>query len=251
MKRQSVYTILCLYWFAFFSGTTAQTVQAIVRDFISSYRQLSIPDFVYDYREYFATIPDDGALQKQETFFRRTEQKLAALHGIVLSISDKITLEHLGYEVRNNLERVRLERDWVKDGKHIPAGGLYELRDRRAWYMLFAKKFTSLELSPEIVDELGKSEVSRVKTLISGIRQQTGFGDSLSFNEHLQDSTFWIRDKQELVKGFLQIDSIVRQHLAAFAGAVTIPQVYPIEWPDANAFTPPGMYVVRQNNAFG
>ncbi|HYG49633.1 MAG TPA: DUF885 family protein, partial [Flavobacteriales bacterium] len=57
--------------------------------------------------------------------------------------------------------------------------------------------------------------------------------------------------KNKLIKEFGMIDSTVRQHMKNFFGALQLPAVYPMEWPDATAFTPPGMYLNHTSNAFG
>jgi uncharacterized protein (DUF885 family) len=43
----------------------------------------------------------------------------------------------------------------------------------------------------------------------------------------------------------------VRQNLASFIGTSDVPPVYAIEWPGATGFTPPGMYINHENNAYG
>jgi hypothetical protein len=43
----------------------------------------------------------------------------------------------------------------------------------------------------------------------------------------------------------------VRKHLSTFVGNVDLPPVYPMEWPDAGANTPPGIYLNRENNPYG
>lgn len=234
-----------------FGSRSAQDFDALLKAFIAGYRELDVQHAPYDYREYFSVIRDEAALARQAEFFTRQKDAQQAIDRGLLSQEDQLRFDHLRYETDFNLERIRLERQWVRDGRHLPASGLYGLKDREAWYALFAKRFTSLDLDAKEVEAMGRREVVRVKREIASLQRQTGFRDSAAFYAHMQDSSFYIRDKAALWREFARIDSTVRQHLPAFIGTADVPPVYPMEWPEATAFTPPGMYLNRRHNAFG
>lgn len=223
----------------------------MLHQFHSGYGQLGIPEFAYDYHDYFASIPSPEKLKKQEAFFTGQQQKLGAYQREALSAADKITYDHLQYEISFNLLRVSLETAWVNDGRHVPDGGLHGLKNYQEWYAFFIRRYTTLEVTPEQVFSLGLQEVIRVKEEIRKIQRQLGYSDSAAFYRHLQSDEFYITDKKEIIKGFEHIDSVVRLHLTAFAGKVSVPPVYPMEWSDAGANTPPGMYSNHANNPYG
>jgi uncharacterized protein (DUF885 family) len=240
----------CL-WLLFFSGAAPSGMNALVQDFMEGYQKLPIPEFTYDYRAYFSSIPDAAVLKQQEDFFLRQKEKLAAVNAADLSTDEHLQYQHLSYEIRNNLERISLERQWVKEGREISARGLSALSNHEAWYRLFAKRFTSLDLTAEGVEALGRREVVRVKGAIAAIRKRLGMTDSQTFYSRLTEPSFLVRDKTQLVQEFSRVDSIVRSNLAAFIGNIEVPPVYALEWADATAHTPPGMYMNRSNNSYG
>jgi uncharacterized protein (DUF885 family) len=241
---------LCI-WLFFFSGAAPSGIDAQVRQFIEGYQKLPIPQFSYDYQAYFSSIPNEAALRQQEDFFLSQKKALASVDAARLSKEERVTYDHLGYEISNNLERIKLERGWVAAGRDIPVGGVATLSNHEAWYRLFAKRFTSLDITADEVEALGRREVARVKEAITAIRGGLGIADSQSFYTRLADPSFLIRDKTLLVQAFSRVDSIVRSNLPAFIGNAAMPPVFAMEWADATAHTPPGMYLNRSNNAYG
>lgn len=224
---------------------------SMLHQFHSAYGQLNIPEFAYDYHDYFSTIPLPEKLKKQEAFFTEQQQKLDAYKREALSAADKISYDHLQYEISFNLLRVSLETAWVNDGRKVPEGGLHGLKNYQDWYTFFIRRYTTLDVSPEQIFSLGLQEVIRVKEEIRKIQRQLGYADSAAFYRHLQSDEFYITEKKEIIIGFEHIDSIVRRHLPAFVGKVQVPPVYPMEWPDAGPGTPPGMYSNHAYNAYG
>lgn len=190
-------------------------------------------------------------LDSQELFFRTQQDKLKLFERGKLHTDDQSAFDHLAYEITFNLERIALEKQWVHAGRHIPVHSLRELPDHARWYAFFIKRYTTLDLTPEEVYQLGISEVEKVKAAISRCQAKLGFSDSAAFYQHLQSEQFFITDKNELIRHFETTDSIVRKHLPAFIGKAQVPQVYPMEWPGAGPATPPAMYLNHAYNAYG
>ena len=222
-----------------------------IANFNAGYNKLNIPDLEYDYKTYFNAIPDTINLNTQEAFFRDVQTKLPTLNYNSLKERDKLHYDQLVYECNFNLERIALEKKWVKAGRNIPVGGLHGLADNKDWYDLFTKRFTSLDITPEDIYSLGLSETKMVQEHIAAIRNKLGFTDSTKFYQYLKSDTFLLNDKNEILKRYSIIDSTVRKNLTKFIDVKQIPQVYVMEWPGANKFTPPGMYVNRNYNAYG
>lgn len=222
-----------------------------MKSFSEGYEALNIPAFTLDYREYFNAIPNLETLQKQEAFFKKQQIGLAQFHLKKLQSIDNLYFTHLKYEIDLNLRRISLEKDWVEKGREVPNNGLHEMQNYKDWYRLFVKKFTSTNITPEAVHELGKKEVKRVQTEIQKLQKQLGFADSAKFYQHLQNDTFFLTDKQEILTRYEEIDKTVRQHLSQFIDLQDIPVVIAKEWPNANANTPPGIYLRAENNAGG
>ncbi|RYZ54411.1 MAG: DUF885 domain-containing protein [Sphingobacteriales bacterium] len=205
--------------------------------FIAGLDSLEIPEFEYDYRHYFNSIPGVTALEQQRHFFLRQRHLLDALNTAVPD-AQLLDLKQMKWECAHQLARLRLEETWVKSGRNIPSEGLHSLPDHREWYQYFIRKFTSLSLSPEEIFSFGTSEVARIKYEIGLINYQS-------------DTVRYIRDKDALMHAFQQVDSLVRQTLPRLLEAGSLPEVYAMECPDANPATPPGAYLNRNSNSYG
>lgn len=236
---------------ASFRETQNPSFKEFLKSFVTEYSALGIPEFTFSYQQYFSSIPSTGSLQKQKEFFKRTQETLKQFAKAKLTLADQSKYMQLLYEVDFNLQRIGLEGQWISGGRKIPGGGLHELDNFQNWYAYFTKKYTSLDKTPEEIMEFGKNEVKRVQQEIRNIRMASEFPDSLAFYTYLKTDTFYIRDKQSVLKAFSAADSTVRAHLPAFTGSVNVPPIFPMEWPDADRDTPPGMYMNHEDNAYG
>jgi hypothetical protein len=160
----------------------------------------------YDYTAYFRNIPGKEHLQAQMDLFMKGSRSLSGYRREQLSDKDKVVYDHLSYEITINIERIRLEQEWVKNGRNIPGEGLSKLSNGKAWYALFVKRYTTTETSPEQVYALGEAEIKKVRSEIKHIQQQVGLTDSSSFYRYLNSSSFFISDKQELLNEFERVD---------------------------------------------
>lgn len=222
-----------------------------MKNFAAGYEALEIPAFTLDAKEYFNAIPNLEKLQKQEVFFKQQQKELAVFHQKKLQKPENLYFAHLKYEIDLNLRRVTLEKDWVEKGRNVPVNGLHEMPNYKDWYPFFVQRFTSTDITPEQVFELGKQEVKRVQTEIREIQKQLGFTDSTKFYQHLQNDTFFLKDKQQILAEYERIDKTVRQQLSKFVDLQDIPIIAPMEWPNAGAQTPPGRYESMEGNAYG
>lgn len=219
--------------------------------FATGYEALAVPGFTLDAKEYFNAIPNLEKLQKQADFFKQQQQDLAAFNKKELQKIENLYFAHLKYEIDLNLRRIALEKDWVEKGRKVPGNGLHEMPNYKNWYPFFVQRFTSTSITPEEVFELGKREVKRVQTEIQKIQKQLGFADSTKFYRHLQNDSFFLTDKQQILAKYDEIDQTVRLHLKQFVDLQDIPPIAAMEWPNAGANTPPGIYLNSSNNAYG
>ena len=237
-------------WISGYSQKSNNSFSSFISEFNKDYQKLNIPQLEYDYKTYFKAIPDTSNLNQQEVFFHDIQAKLTRKNYNSLKERDKLHYDQLVYECANNLQRIALERQWVNAGRNLPAEGLHDLKDNKEWYNLFTKRFTSLEMSPEDIYNLGLSETKMVQQQIAVIRSRLGYTDSAKFYQYLASNTFQLKDKNDILKRYSLIDSIVRKNLDKFINVAKVPPVYVMEWPNADKFTPPGMYVNRAYNAY-
>lgn len=229
----------------------ATDFKEFMNKFVKGYDALDIPNFTLDYHDYFNTIPDLNQLQKQEDFFKQQQIGLKEFNVKKLQHPDNLYFAHLEYEINMNLRRIALEKDWVQKGRMMPNNGLHEMSNYKDWYTLFVQKFTSTTSTPEEIYKLGEREVKRVQQEIQKIQKQLGFTDSTLFYKHLQNDSFFLTNKPQILAAYERIDKTVRQHLSQFIDLQDIPSITPMEWPDAGAQTPPGRYVNAEENAYG
>lgn len=219
--------------------------------FINGYNKFSLPVTEYDYRRYFASIPSAEQLQQQRAFFMQLDSVSALVDTSGLTSRQHVHLATMRYEAAFNLERLSLELSWIEAGGKIPLNGLHDLSEVSRWYSLFITRFTSTHITPEEVFEMGKREVARVQDEIRRIRIKQGFDTDSAFYARLASPSFSLTSANEIVRRFQSVDSVVRRHLAGFVGRCAVPAVLPMQWPEADANTPPGMYLNRTNNAYG
>jgi uncharacterized protein (DUF885 family) len=80
--------------------------------------------------------------------------------------------------------------------------GASELPDGRVYYAWLVKDFTTLDVTPEAVHEIGRGEVERIRREMDEVVKKTGFsGTFAAFLEHLRtDPRFYAKTKEELLK---------------------------------------------------
>lgn len=76
--------------------------------------------------------------------------------------------------------------------------GLSALHNGSEWYAALARQYTTTELTPEQIHQLGLQEVARIKQAMLAIMEQTGFkGDLADFFEFLRSDTQFYFDRPE------------------------------------------------------
>ena len=98
---------------------------------MDGYKKLEIPPTGLDYKENFENIQSNESLKKQEKFFSNFSKQLNSLNTEKLSADEKMRFAQLNYETSLNLERITLEKNWNKNGRKIPEGGLHQANTAR------------------------------------------------------------------------------------------------------------------------
>lgn len=253
MRSRFTYRTLCacLLLARAGAGLAQQTVEEAVQGFVAGYRQLDLAPFSYDYRETLAAVRPSAEIARQQQFLREQTLVLQQFDRNTLDPADQLLYDHLAYEVALNRTRLELEQQWAGTSREIPPGGLYTLPGHEAWYGYFVQKLTTVNLPAEDIMAYGMSETRRVQAEIGRLSREAGFTDSAAFVRWLNSDTFFIDDKEVLLQMFRERDRSIRERLGSFTGECDLPEVYPLEWPDAGPNTPPGMYLGREDNAYG
>jgi uncharacterized protein (DUF885 family) len=103
------------------------------------------------------------------------------------------------------LPAYRRFRDFLRD-EYLPRSratlAAADLPEGREYYRYLIRHFTTLDLTPEAIHELGLAQVARIRAEMDGVMKKTGFtGDFAAFLHFLRsDPRFYAQSAEELLK---------------------------------------------------
>ena len=103
------------------------------------------------------------------------------------------------------LPSYRRFRDFLRD-EYLPQSrttlAAADLPDGREYYRYLIRHFTTLDMTPEAIHELGLQQVARIRGEMAGVMKKTGFtGDFAAFLQFLRsDPRFYAKSSEELLK---------------------------------------------------
>jgi uncharacterized protein (DUF885 family) len=111
-----------------------------------------------------------------------------------------------------------LDTDYVPHATEVLAAEA--LPDGKAYYRAQIKEFTTLDMDPEQIHQLGLSEVAKIHAQMLEVMKETGFqGDFPAFLQFLRtDPQFYVKDPQELLNRAAWIAKRVDGKLPAYFG---------------------------------
>jgi uncharacterized protein (DUF885 family) len=243
--------LVTLITFTLFSQAQTKKFTTLCNGFMNGYNTLNIPATDLDYKVNFSNIKSAIELQNQEKFFLGFAKQLYKFNTKKLSPEEKLRYSQLSYEVAINTERVALEKKWNAEGRITPENGLHQLSNYKDWYSYYIKHFTSVNITAEQVFAMGESEVKKIQQEIKNIETKLGYTDDELFYTYLHSDTFYLKDKEQILNAYAEIDKTVRKNLDKLFPTYKVPEIGVMEWPNASATTPPGMYLDKENNAYG
>jgi len=107
---------------------------------------------------------------------------------------------------------------------YLPAAretvGIWDQPDGLEYYAARARHFTTTELTPQEIHEIGLAEVARIRAEMEAIREQVGFeGDLIAFFEHLRtDPAFYYDTPEALFEAYLATSKRVDPELVKLFG---------------------------------
>ncbi len=227
----------------------------IVDDFVAGYRALDIPWVDFDYKNYLNGISSKAEIEKREAFFLQYQIKLDVIDTGKLSPAEKMTFEHLHYQIALQLERCDLEKKIrAADATTIPEDGLSRAPEGKALYRFYIRQSTGVDITPDEIYRYGLSEIAKIHGKMNEIQERAGFkNDSVGWSKYLNNSNFFITDRDSVVAGYERIKKQVLAHLGAMfeQTAAEVPDIGFMTWPDAGPYTPPGRYLSAGDNAYG
>ena len=103
------------------------------------------------------------------------------------------------------LPSYRRFRDFLRD-EYLPQSratlAAAYLPQGREYYRYLIRHFTTLDMTPEAIHEVGLAQVARIRAEMEGVKQKTGFtGDFAAFLQFLRsDPRFYAQSPEELLK---------------------------------------------------
>ena len=115
--------------------------------------------------------------------------------------------------------------EFIRD-EYIPACrstvGLSDLPNGGAWYRHLARHYTTTDMPPEAMFELGRTEVERIRGEMEKVQEEVGFDGSLNdFFEYVRtDKQFYYADPDSLLNGYRALRGHIEQHLPRLFGTL-------------------------------
>jgi uncharacterized protein (DUF885 family) len=256
MRHRLIYVIftICLIASAYRCQGQSSSFSRIVQNFADEYRALDIPWVGYDYREYLREIPSLAEVEKREAFFQQYQQRLDDLDVVKLSPPEKATFAHLRYQINLHLERCALEKQLKPEEPFtVPNEGLSKAPHGKALYRFFIRYATGVNISPDEIYRYGMAETTEIHGKINDIRMRAGFqNDSAGWINYLNNSSFFLTNRDSVVAGYEKIRTRVLGHLSSMyeQAPASVPDIDFMTWPDAGPYTPPGMYLSEDDNSY-
>lgn len=243
-----IFNILCCFG-------QASPLNRIAREFAAEYRSRDIPWVDFDYKTYLKNIPTMTEIEKREVFFRSYQDRLARLDTNLLDQGEKMTFKHLRYQLDLHLQRCALEkRIKAAEPFEMPADGLGKVPEGKALYRFFTQYATGVDISADEIYRYGLLEITKIHGKIDDIRERAGFAkDSIGWANYLNNSDFFLTNRDSVVAGYERIKTRVLAHLGAMyeQPPAEVPDINFMTWPDAGPYTPPGRYLSADDNAYG
>ena len=178
-------------------------VKNLAKDFIQEYHSFGIQPLSLSFIDNLNNIKSLDSLKKQEVFFLKYENLLSEIDVPTVSSHDFADYEILNYEIKRNLERIKLSKKIKKqiDTKEFSYEKIFDIPDGKEWYKYYIKAWTNSEVTPEDLIVLGEKEVKEAENEIEKIRIESG-KTKTEFKEFLNSNSFFITNKDSLYKIF-------------------------------------------------
>lgn len=180
-------------------------------DFTTTYTQFKFPLLAGSYIKNLEGIKSIEEIEKQEKFFLNIQNELLAYKADEFPQKDWLDYQIIKYETNLNLERVAIEKQWVKlKPDTITDKGIYHVPLGKKWYSYFLKRWVDTEATPNEIYNFGLTEIERVKSKIKTIQVKSGL-DSVAFKKHINNKSFFFSDINEVQQSFEAIQKKIEE----------------------------------------
>jgi uncharacterized protein (DUF885 family) len=148
------------------------------------------------------------------------------------------------HQVETELHKLH---DYLAQG-YVPAArettAIRDLHEGAAWYAWLLRYYTTTDLPPEQIHELGLAEVQRIRAEMDSLIASTGFhGDFAAFSEYLRtDPRFFYERPEDVLAGYRDIAKRIDPELPRLFGHLPRQPYGVKEMQGDNATQPPALY---------
>ena len=170
---------------------------------------------------------------RQITIQSKNDVQKHPFYQIFKNLPDSISKEDqswLRLEAKKTIKEIvipsyQLLKEYFKE-KYLPQSrntvGLYDIPNGKELYIDLAKSFTTTELSPEEIHQIGLKEVARIRKEMEEVIKELGFKGS--FQEFLvflrEDKRFYYNNPEELFEGYLAVTKKIDPMLVKLFGTL-------------------------------
>jgi len=210
--------------------------------FVKGYSSLNIPQLQLSYAANFQNIQSLVGVQQQTNFFQQVKNALAVYEKDLLTKEETNDLDLIAYETNLNLERLALEKEWLKKRPAIiPINNFHSIPHDSAWYVYYLKRWLGADVNPDELYLNGIMEIDSVKKHINDICAQLGM-DSSTFYHHLNDDSFFLTSQTQVEQAFEHTKNIIQKNLPNLFFVTNIPVVAIARGTNKNLDKTPGYY---------
>ena len=123
------------------------------------------------------------------------QKELNQFDVATLSEENQINYSTLLYEIDLNLERIALEKEWIKGKYKIQKTRIYDEKLGKQWYAYFLKRWVDKNFTPDAAFEFGLAEIDKAKARINSLQKSMGL-ESIAFKKQWEDEKYLISEKK-------------------------------------------------------
>src|SRR5215831_10490203 len=106
--------------------------------FVKGYSSLNIPQLQLSYAANFQNIQSLATIQQQTFFFEQVKAGIGPYKKLGLTKEQNNDLDLIEFETNLNLERLGLEKNWLKKRPAIiPMNNFHSIPEDSAWYVYY------------------------------------------------------------------------------------------------------------------
>ncbi|MEL7121938.1 MAG: DUF885 domain-containing protein [Bacteroidota bacterium] len=177
---------------------------AYTEHFCEVYRSLRLPGLQLSFIKNLANLDEGRSIQDQLEAFTTLKTQLNEFtpKSEEWSVQALLDYQLIDYEITLNLMRIQWALKWkaalpIKEDTEK----MLDLPFGKEWYEYSLKRWLDLEASPDAIFAFGKKEIQKVKQQMKAIQESSGM-DSIQFEKHLNDPSFFYTNKDSIQQAF-------------------------------------------------